>query len=281
MSGRLFIVATPIGNLGDISHRAVETLSKVDLIAAEDTRHSSKLLTHLGIKKPMLSIHSHNENERSARVITELKEGSNIALISDAGTPLISDPGFPLVREARAEGIQIITIPGPSALIAALSISGLPCDRFVFEGFLPAKSTARLKLLQTLAAEDRTMVFYESPHRIIASIKDMASVFGPDRVAVIARELTKTFEQTEKASLAGLSDWLQQSTNHQRGEMVIVLSGVEKKTSIANIASSDLLEKLLIHLPVKEAARLTSEITGEPRNQLYQQALNLRQKNDR
>jgi len=281
MTGQLYVVATPIGNLGDISQRAKETLEKVDLIAVEDTRHTGKLLAHLGIKKPMQSLHAHNERARTEKLIDLLQTGGSVALVSDAGTPLISDPGFPLIRAAQKADIKIIPIPGPSAVIAALTVAGLPCDRFIFEGFLPAKSKARLAQLKTLTTETRTLVFYESPHRIEQTITDMLAVFGAEREAVIARELTKTFEQIKQAPLAELQAWLQDSENHRRGEFVVLVKGREEKQTATEPEINQLLKILLEELPLKQAAKIAAKISGEPKNKLYELALNFRQKDDR
>lgn len=278
MNGELYIVATPIGNLGDITLRAIDTLKAVELILAEDTRHSARLLNHLGIRKPMKSLHSHNEHAQTEGILEKLAAGARIALISDAGTPLISDPGYPLVREARQAGIPVTPVPGPSAIVAALSISGLPCDRFAFEGFLPARAAARRKQLETLRNETRTLVFYESPHRIQHCIADLSDIFGAARNGVIARELTKTYEQVHQDTLAGLEAWLAAAEDHRRGEMVILVEGVEAAPPKSAVDTDKVLQTLLTHLPVKQAARITAEITGEPRNQLYQQALEIRQK---
>lgn len=278
VAGQLYVVATPIGNLGDISQRAKETLEKVDLIAAEDTRHTGKLLSHLGIKKPMQSLHAHNEHTRSEKLIDLMQAGNSIALVSDAGTPLISDPGFPLIRAAQKTNIPIIPIPGPSAVIAALSVSGLPCDRFIFEGFLPAKSKARLEQLKTLATETRTLVFYESPHRIKQMIADMLTVFGSERETVIARELTKTFEQIKQAPLAETQAWLHASSNHQRGEFVVLVKGAEEKQTATESDIDNLLEILLQELPVKQAAKIAAKISGAPKNKLYELALKFQAK---
>jgi len=276
--GKLYVVATPIGNLEDISQRAKDTLEKVDLVVAEDTRHTGRLLAHLGIKKPMQSLHAHNEQVRTEKLIDLLQAGNSIALVSDAGTPLISDPGFPLIRAAQKASISAIPIPGPSAVIAALSVSGIPCNRFVFEGFLPAKSKNRLKQLQTLTAETRTLVFYESPHRINEAITDMTTVFGPMRQAVIARELTKVFEQIKQAPLGELQTWLQASENHQRGEFVILIEGAEEKQIPTDFDIENLVEILLQELPVKRAAKIAAKISGQPKNKLYGLALKIRQK---
>ncbi len=274
-TGTLYVVATPIGNLGDITARAVEVLGAVGLVAAEDTRHTAGLLAHLGLKKPLLSLHSFNEAARVEQVLHTLREGTSVALVSDAGTPLISDPGFPLVRAARAEGLVVSPLPGPSALVAALSVSGLPCDRFVFEGFLPARQGARKAHLASLVDEARSMVFYESPHRIEACIRDMAEVIGADREVVLLRELTKTFEQIHAATLAGMIDWLAADSNHRRGEFVIVLAG--RKLELPGIeAQRAMLKVLLEYMSVKDAAAVASRLTGVSRRMLYQMAVELR-----
>ena len=274
-TGTLYVVATPIGNLGDITARAVEVLGAVGLVAAEDTRHTAGLLAHLGLKKPLLSLHSFNEAARVEQVLHTLREGTSVALVSDAGTPLISDPGFPLVRAARAEGLVVSPLPGPSALVAALSVSGLPCDRFVFEGFLPARQGARKAHLASLVDEARSMVFYESPHRIEACIRDMAEVIGADREVVLLRELTKTFEQIHAATLAGMIDWLAADSNHRRGEFVIVLAG--RKLELPGIeAQRAMLKVLLEYMSVKDAAAAASRLTGVSRRMLYQMAVELR-----
>jgi 16S rRNA (cytidine1402-2'-O)-methyltransferase len=274
-TGTLYVVATPIGNLGDITARAVEVLGAVGLVAAEDTRHTAGLLAHLGLKKPLLSLHSFNEAARVEQVLHTLREGTSVALVSDAGTPLISDPGFPLVRAARAEGLVVSPLPGPSALVAALSVSGLPCDRFVFEGFLPARQGARKAHLASLVDEARSMVFYESPHRIEACIRDMAEVIGADREVVLLRELTKTFEQIHAATLACMIDWLAADSNHRRGEFVIVLAG--RKLELPGIeAQRAMLKVLLEYMSVKDAAAAASRLTGVSRRMLYQMAVELR-----
>ncbi|HHJ80118.1 MAG TPA: 16S rRNA (cytidine(1402)-2'-O)-methyltransferase [Candidatus Tenderia electrophaga] len=272
-TGCLFIVATPIGNLGDFSARAIETLSNVDLIAAEDTRRTGALLTHLGIKKKMLSLHSHNEAMQLNRVISELQAGQIIALVSDAGTPLISDPGFPLVREARKLGIPVVPIPGASAVITALSIAGLSCERFAFEGFLPAKKSARRQKLEQLKAEQRTLVFYESPHRISAMMADVSAIFGM-RNTFIARELTKIYEQTMIGSPQECLDWLAASDDHRKGEFVVVIEGEQVPPQVTHDEET-VLRTLLKYLSVKDASRAASQILGQPRKQLYQHLLAL------
>ncbi len=271
--GSLYIVATPIGNLNDMSARAVETLRAVALIAAEDTRHSSRLLQHFGINTPMQSLHDFNETERVEKILAQLGHGASVALISDAGTPLISDPGYRLVQMARAQGFEVVPIPGPCALIAALCAAGLPSDRFIFEGFLPAKANARQQHLKSLQNEIRTLIFYEAPHRILVAIEDMMLIFGADRVAVIARELTKTFETIKDGTLKDLHDWLIADLNQQKGEFVILVKGAEKSAPDENDPALTILDILLTELPVKQAAQLASKITGVKKNWLYEQAL--------
>jgi 16S rRNA (cytidine1402-2'-O)-methyltransferase len=274
--GLLYIVATPIGNLSDISKRAIEVLSKVDLIACEDTRHSKPLLDHLGIDTPLMAVHEHNEQKRTEQLLKKLKQGQSIALISDAGTPLISDPGFYLVRELKAAGIEVSPIPGASALISALSASGLATDRFSFEGFLPAKSAARQKRLQAVQHESRTMVFYETPHRISDCINDCIAVFGEQRMACIAREITKKFETIISASLNDLKDYLAQDANHTRGEFVLIIEGQPAKISYEQQQADALLDTLEKYLPLSKAAAAVAEITGEKKKTIYQRALERR-----
>lgn len=280
-SGILYIVATPIGNLGDITHRALETLGDVDLIAAEDTRHTAGLLAHFGIKTPMISLHEHNEAQRCAEVIERLRAGHAIALVSDAGTPLISDPGYRVVSEVRAVGLRVAPVPGPSALIAALSVSGLPTDRFAFEGFLPAKAGARRARLEALREEARTLVFYESSHRVLESVADMGRCLGVDRPAVVARELTKTFEQIQAGTLGGLQDWLEAHDDHRRGEFVVMLGGWEPEVDEGlGEEARRVMALLLDELPVKQAARLGARLLDKPKNALYQYALSLKRSPD-
>ncbi len=270
------MVATPIGNLADCSPRAVDILRNVDLIAAEDTRHTGGLLAHLGVKKRLISLHSHNEASQTLRLMTELEKGCSIALVSDAGTPLLSDPGFPLVVAAGKAAIRVVPIPGPSAVVTALSAAGLPCDRFVFEGFLPARSGPRQKYLKTLVRESRTLVFYESPHRIEASVEDIGRVFGLDRRAVIARELTKTFEQFYRGSVVEIEAWLAADSNHRKGEFVLVVAGSEVSTH-EEYSEGPLLEVLLDYMGVKQASQAAARITGKPKKELYKQAVSLKQ----
>ncbi|WP_213630429.1 MULTISPECIES: 16S rRNA (cytidine(1402)-2'-O)-methyltransferase [Pseudomonas] len=273
--GKLYVVATPIGNLDDISARALRVLREVSLIAAEDTRHSVRLLQHFGIDTPLAACHDHNEREEGGRFLARLQAGEDVALISDAGTPLISDPGYHLVRRVRAAGIAVVPVPGPSALIAALSAAGLPSDRFIFEGFLPAKTAGRRSRLESVKEEPRTLIFYEAPHRILECLEDMVSIFGGERQAVLARELTKTFETLKGSPLAALRDWVASDSNQQRGECVLLVAGWQAPEGEDAISGEALrvLDLLLAELPLKRAAALAAEITGVRKNLLYQAAL--------
>ncbi|WP_207883747.1 16S rRNA (cytidine(1402)-2'-O)-methyltransferase [Pseudomonas sp. 30_B] len=273
--GTLYVVATPIGNLDDISARALKVLRDVSLIAAEDTRHSVRLLQHFGIETPLAACHEHNEREQGGRFLTRLQAGDDVALISDAGTPLISDPGYHLVRQARAAGVQVVPVPGACALIAALSAAGLPSDRFVFEGFLPAKAAGRRGRLEGLLEEPRTLIFYEAPHRLLECIEDMASIFGSERPAVMARELTKTFETLKGLPLGELREFVAADSNQQRGECVLLVAGkpAPEGDEVVDAQTLRVLDLLLAELPVKRAAALAAEITGARKNQLYQIAL--------
>ncbi|MDO9177361.1 MAG: 16S rRNA (cytidine(1402)-2'-O)-methyltransferase [Agitococcus sp.] len=274
MTGVLYVVATPIGNLDDISRRAIQVLAQVGRIAAEDTRHSARLLQHLDINTPLVAVHDHNEAGRVQGLISQILAGENMALISDAGTPLISDPGYRLVAAAHEANIQVIPIPGACAAIAALSAAGLPSDRFTFEGFLSAKTTARQVQLQALANETRTLIFYEAPHRILECVQDMCSIFGGERRVVLAREITKTFETIKQQTLAELCLWVEQDSNQQRGEIVLVVEGAPINSGQAAEAEVDaLLLKLLKYLPVKQSAQLAAELTGHKKNALYDRAL--------
>lgn len=278
-SGTLMVVATPIGNLGDITARAIEQLGAADLVLAEDTRHTRRLLEHFGLDRPLKSLHEHNERKQVDSIVALLQEGQSIALVSDAGTPLISDPGYVLVRAARGQGIRVTAAPGACAAIVALSLSGLPTDRFVFEGFLPARAQARSKHLEGLAKESGTLVFYESSHRIVDSLRSMVAAFGPDRPAFVARELTKAFESFYQGSLQETVDALEQDPNGRKGEFVVVVQGVGKETEAGTeveIEVGVLLARLLEELPVKRAARVVADLTGHSRNELYQKALALR-----
>lgn len=278
-AGILYVVATPIGNLGDITQRAQQTLQEVDLIAAEDTRHSGRLLSHFGITTRCIALHEHNERDAAAGLIERLSQGLSIALISDAGTPLISDPGYYLVREVQQAGYRVVPIPGASALIAALSVSGLPSDRFSFEGFLPPKLEARRRALDALAREPRTLIFYESTHRILDSINDMAEILGPQRPAAVVRELTKTFETVKRATLAELCEWMAADNNQQRGEFVVLIQGYEGEQSMerVEIDPQQLLKELMELLPPKKAAAVASKLTGLKKNALYELGLRLKE----
>ena len=281
-SGTLYVVATPIGNLDDISARMLKTLQNVALIAAEDTRHSARLMQHFGINTPLIACHDHNERDQGLRLVERLLAGESIALISDAGTPLISDPGFHLVRAARAAGVPVVPVPGPCALVAALSAAGLPSDRFVFEGFLPARSSGRRQQLEALCEEPRTLIFYEAPHRLLESLRDMQTVFGDERVVVLARELTKTFETIKGAPLVELCAWVEADSNQQRGECVLLVEGWRAPEGEESLSAEVLriLQLLLAELPLKRAAALAAEITGVRKNLLYQEALRLQKDND-
>lgn len=277
--GILYVIATPIGNLEDITARAARLLGEVDLVVAEDTRRSGNLLRHLGHNTAMQSYHAHNEREMTPVLVRQLLEGRNLALISDAGTPLISDPGFNLVQAAQAQGIRIVPVPGPTALICALSASGLPTNRFLFEGFAPEKQVARRKYLAHLQTEHRTIVFYEAPHRIMAFIEDAIAVFGEARMAVIARELTKQYETITRATLGDLFKQLQQHEAQRRGEFVVVIQGADAEQAPAASETGRILEALLTRqIAVKEAAAITAEITGAKKNELYDQALKLKER---
>jgi len=272
--GKLYVVATPIGNLQDITLRAIEILKTVDRIAAEDTRHAAPLLKHYSIHKPTISMHEFNERERLKIILSHLQQGESIALISDAGTPLVSDPGFHLVREARAQGVQVVPVPGPCAAIAALSVAGLPTDKFTFEGFLPAKQEARRHRLALLLHETRTMIFYEAPHRLLSALHSMAELFGLSRHAVLARELTKIHECVMSDTLQKLIDHFEAHANELRGECIILIKGIDEETSESKeVIPEQVLDILLDELPLKQAAALASKITGERKNILYEMAL--------
>ncbi|WP_423908659.1 16S rRNA (cytidine(1402)-2'-O)-methyltransferase [Candidatus Spongiihabitans sp.] len=273
-TGSLFVVATPIGNLGDITERAITVLTQVTLILAEDTRHAGKLLSHFGISTKTRSFHQHNEPAQTPKIIGRLQAGEDIALVSDAGTPLISDPGFRLVRAARTNGIIVSPSPGASALTAALCASGVATDRFCFEGFLPAKSQQRLQRLQKLRNENRTLIFYESSHRIIASLHAMAESFGHNREATIAREISKKFETFYFGGIASLIDQMQQNPRHQKGEFVIVVSASEVDDSDSDWDGAiRLLKSLIVEMPVKTACKIAGNTFGVNRNKLYRVAL--------
>lgn len=275
MTGKLYIVATPIGNLSDITQRALEVLRKVPLIAAEDTRHSRSLLQHYGINTPLLAYHDFNETAQAGQLLDKVVAGTDLALVSDAGTPLISDPGYQLVREAHRRGIAVVPVPGPSAVVAALSTAGIASDRFTFEGFLPARQTARVAALEALAAESRTMVFYEAPHRIADCLQDMLAVFGEAREITLARELTKAFETIAHGPLAKISAFVAADANQQKGEIVLVLAGSRNKSSEIDGRALSFLKVLMEELPLRKAAVLTARLTGVPRAELYDAGLRL------
>lgn len=276
-NGLLYVVATPIGNLGDITLRALEVLKSVDAIAAEDTRHTSGLLSHFGISKKLIAVHEHNEHQSAEKLLLQLNAGENIALVTDAGTPGISDPGAVVVDFVRKAGIKVVPIPGVSAVITALSASGIAQNGFLFHGFLPASGAARRKALEALKAQAVTLVFYEAPHRIVESIVDMANVLGAERRITIARELTKTFETIHRCNLADADAWLQADSNQQRGEFVLLVEAAAIKD--ADEISEDtlrILKLLLADLPLKQAVKLATEITAEKKNVLYELALKLK-----
>lgn len=272
MSGFLYIVATPIGNLGDISERAIAVLRQVDLIAAEDTRHSKTLLERCGIKTRVCAYHEHNESQLTPLLIEKLIEGESIAVISDAGTPLINDPGYKLVTAAHDTNIQVVPIPGPSAVITALSAAGLPTSKFIFEGYLPAKTEARKKCLQELISESRTLVFYEAPHRIVETLQAMEEVFGMERRATIGRELTKQFEQIVRDSFAKINEKLKSEEIKIKGEFVVIVEGA-KETNVMDKEVLRINQILSEKLSPKDAAGLTAKITGRKKNEVYQLTL--------
>ena len=265
----LYVVATPIGNLADLSPRAQEVLRSVAAICAEDTRHTGQLLSHFGISRPLVALHDHNEEAMAERVVARLLGGESLAVVSDAGTPLVSDPGFRLVRAARAAGVKVSPVPGACAAIAALSVAGLPSDRFVFEGFLPAKSAARRERLHKLVGETGTLVFYESSHRIAESLADMAAAFGGERPAVVARELTKLFETVLDGTLAQLHAAVQADDNQRKGEFVVMVQGAGDDEEAKIAEGRRLYAKLNEHLPPSTAAKLAAELSGAPRKALY------------
>ena len=268
-TGTLHVVATPIGNLADLSPRALDTLRSVAAICAEDTRHTRQLLAHFGIERPLVALHEHNEDEIADRLVARLLAGESLALVSDAGTPLVSDPGFRLVRAAREAGVRVSPVPGASALVAALSVAGLPSDRFVFEGFLPAKAGARRARLSALAGEPRTLLFYESSHRIEETLADCIAAFGAGRPAVVARELTKLFETVLDGSLAELQARVAADPNQRKGEFVLLVQGAGDDADARVAEGRRVYAKLGEHLPPSMAAKLAAEITGAPRKALY------------
>lgn len=273
-TGTLFIVPTPIGNREDITLRALHILQSVDFILAEDTRHSLPLLQDLGIKKPLIALHAHNENTKTESLIEQLLQGFSMALISDAGTPLISDPGYPLVKSARDKAITVVPLPGPCALITALSGAGIPCDTFTFGGFLPAKTMARKKRLQSLSLLNETLVFYESTHRIKESIADIGNVFGDDCGLVLAKELTKSFERFVSGTVLDVKNWLAEKEVHTRGEFVLIIPPRAAKPETNKV--QEILKILLKELPVKQAVKITALLTDENKNSIYKMALDVR-----
>ena len=268
-TGTLHVVATPIGNLGDLSPRALDTLRAVAAICAEDTRHTRQLLAHYGLERPLVALHEHNEEQLADKLVARLQAGESLALVSDAGTPLVSDPGFRLVRAARAAGVPVSPVPGACAFVAALSVAGLPSDRLVFEGFLPAKGNARRERLAPLVAETRTLAFYESAHRIEETIADMAAIFGAERRAVIARELTKLFETVLDGTLAELQARIAADPNQRKGEFVVLVQGAGEDADARIAEGRRLYAKLGEHLPPSTAAKLAAELSGAPRKALY------------
>ncbi|VAX11961.1 16S rRNA (cytidine(1402)-2'-O)-methyltransferase [hydrothermal vent metagenome] len=277
----LYVVATPIGNLGDFSPRAVKILQRVDLIAVEDTRHSGRLLQHFAIHTPMQALHEHNERKLAEALLQKIESGQTLALISDAGTPLLSDPGYHLVRLVRKKGIRVIPVPGACAAITALSAAGLATDRFRFEGFLSAKSGARRQQLESLKQEIPTLLFYESPHRIEDSLRDMLAIFGEQRQAVLARELTKTFETIRSGTLVELSNWVAGDANQRKGEIVVLVEGAAIADPDDLDADAERVLKILLQdLPLKQAVGLATEITGVRKKKLYARGLELKRTDD-
>ena len=274
----LYIVATPIGNLSDMSQRAIETLQSVDLIAAEDTRHSGILLQHFAIKTKSISLHDHNEQQRSELLLEKLQQGESIALISDAGTPLISDPGYKLASLVRQHNIPVVPIPGSCAVIAALSASGLPSDRFTFEGFLPSKQGARRSVLEDLVDESRTLIFYESPRRLQSALQDMVMIFGEDRRVCLAREITKLHETIVTKPVGELLAWVESDDNQQRGECVVLVEGSLEQKDSSETEINRVLSLLLAELPVKKAAAITASLLEVSKNTAYDMALKLQKK---
>lgn len=273
-TGVLHVVATPIGNLGDLSSRARETLQQADLVLAEDTRRTAVLMRHFNLATPLSSFHDHNERQQVPEILRRLSAGENIALVSDAGTPLISDPGYSLVSAAREQGFTVSPVPGPCALVAALSASGLPVDRFVFEGFVPARKGARQALLDRVAVEERTVVLYESSHRILETLEDMSSLLGPGRAVVIGREISKRFETFYRGDSVDVLEQLRAGTEHQYGEFVVMVEGAPVQDA-DEVMLRKLLQLLLDELPVKTASRIAAAWSGAGRNRVYALALDL------
>ena len=276
-AGTLYVVATPIGNLGDITLRAIETLKIVDAIAAEDTRHTSGLLSHFGISKKLIAVHEHNEQQSAEKLLVQLKNGNNIALVTDAGTPAVSDPGAIVVKIVREAGVKVVPIPGASAVIAALSASGIMQNGFYFHGFLPASGAARRKVLESLKSQSVTLVLYEAPHRIVECVEDLAKVLGGDRHITFCRELTKTFETIYSCPVSLASAWLQADANQQRGEFVLLIEAAPVvETQEISEEAQRVLKCLLAELPLKQAVALATEITNVKKNDLYEFALKLK-----
>jgi len=271
------VVATPIGNLGDVSPRALVILSGVDAVAAEDTRHSRNLLRHFGIDKPCVALHEHNERTQVEQLVERLRSGQALALVSDAGTPVVSDPGYHLVRAAHVAGCRVVSIPGPSAAIAALSISGQSAERFVFEGFLPAKPAARAQRLESLRYEERTLVFFEAPHRVVETLESMARILGGSREVTFVRELSKLYETARLTRLGELLEWGRGDAQQQKGEIVLVVRGAENASSADGTAAEEVLRTLLHELSLKQAVTLAAKLTGMNRNRLYEAALRLQE----
>lgn len=275
--GVLYIVSTPIGNLKDITQRAIEILTTVDLIACEDTRHTQKLLTNFSINNRTISLHDHNERQRQDYVANMLKDGKNIALVSDAGTPLISDPGFHIVRHCRSLDLPVVPVPGVCAAITALSVAGVPTDKFTFEGFLPSKQGARLTTFESLSNEQRTMVFYDAPRRVIDTVTDIITAFGDSRYVVIARELTKTFETVKGAKAGELLAWLESDAHQLKGELVLIIEGAKIDPDAISPEAVATLKLLLAELPPKRACAIAAKIHDVKKNALYQVALSLKE----
>ncbi|MCW9048102.1 MAG: 16S rRNA (cytidine(1402)-2'-O)-methyltransferase [Gammaproteobacteria bacterium] len=273
--GTLYVIATPIGNRADMGERAISVLKQVDLIAAEDTRHSKNLMQHYNIGTPMQAYHEHNEEQATPKLIQRLLAGEHIALISDAGTPLLSDPGYRLVKAAHESALKVSPIPGACAAIAALSVSGLATDRFMFAGFPPHKQGARQNFYREFENQSATLVFYESSHRIVASVNDMLQIFGENRRVVLAREITKLFETVHSAEIGDLLEWMQADSNQQKGEFVLVVEGVEQHVSPQSAELGLVLKVLLEELPVKQASQMAAKITGQKKNLVYKLALEL------
>ncbi|KRI82541.1 16S rRNA (cytidine(1402)-2'-O)-methyltransferase [Acinetobacter pittii] len=277
MSAQLFVVATPIGHLDDMTFRAIDILKSVSIVAAEDTRQSAQLFKHYNISTQLTACHDHNESNKIEQLVQKLLAGDDIALISDAGTPLISDPGFKLVRAAQEHGIRVVPVPGACAAIAALSAVGLPSDRFGFEGFLPSKASQRISQLEKLKNETQTLIFYEAPHRILECVKNMAEVFGENRPVGFAREITKTFETIKKMTLKDLVSFIENDHNQEKGEIVLVVGGAPEKTDLEQEKLNELLKRLLQDLSVKAASQLAADLIGVKKKVAYQRALELTQ----